>query len=92
MTKLMVNFRLFLKTALKICPALCGLLTCGFNGADGRIYATFYYEHPESHVVGFILLKIFEVRAFYVIDHRVYLHTILRAMVCLRLMLYRRRK
>ena len=90
MTKLIVAFRNF-QTALKIRPAVCGLFTCGPNGADGRIYATLYYEHPKSHVVGFILLKIFKVRAFYVIDHRVYLHTILLAIVGLHLMLFRRR-
>jgi len=68
-------------------PAVFGLLTCGHNGADGHIYATLYYEHPKRNVVGFILLKIFKGRAF----HVMYLHTILRAIVRLHLMLFRRR-
>jgi hypothetical protein len=83
-TKLIVAFRNF-ANGLKIRPAVFGLLSCVHNGADGRVYATLYYEHPKRHVVGFILLKIFKVRALYVM----YLHTILRAIVHLHL--FRRR-
>ena len=56
-------------------PAGLGLLTCGHNGADGRIYATLYHQHPKSPVVGFIVLKIFKARVFYVVGHRMYRHT-----------------
>jgi hypothetical protein len=54
-------------------------------------FVQLYITNTPKVMSGFILLKIFKVRAFYVIDHTVYLHTILRVIVCLHLMLFRRR-